>query len=61
MELDLVTQDKLTVCYEDSKKDIPCLVVFRESKTGIQMVGGFHGDKAKGIYQSLFNDESKYD
>lgn len=46
-------EDRLSVAYEESIKDMPCLVVFRTKNDKMEMVNGIVGEKATELYNLL--------
>lgn len=57
-------EDRLSVAYEESIKDMPCLVVFRTKNDKMEMVNGIVGEKATELYDLLIrgnrNDTERY-
>ena len=56
--------DYLRIAYDESEKDMPCLVVFRTKNDKMEMVNGVVGEKATELYNLLTrgnrNDTERY-
>ena len=56
--------DILNIAYEETEKDMPCLVVFRNKDDKMEMVNGVVGEKATELYNLLIrgnrNDTERY-
>ena len=46
-------EDRLSVAYEESIKDMPCMVVARNKDGKMEMVNGIVGEKATELYNLL--------
>ena len=51
--------DILNIAYEETEKDMPCLVVFRNKDDKMEMVNGVVGEKATELYNLLTRGEQK--
>lgn len=53
--------DYLRIAYDESEKDMPCLVVARDKDGKMQMVNGVVGEKATELYNLLIRGNKYVD